>query len=279
MDDVRPKAMGSASLAHPCLKNEIIRLIAIAGAFTLLGLFVRVQFVVFPANLQTQAGPRPWFSFGGNVGTGFFVSADGDIVTAKHVVQGCQVVRVAGDGFEGQTAKVVALDPDDDLALLHINKRPKAILRIAEGRWGTSAKMIEAVVQKQDFGQGTAIGYPGNSASLVTRKVQMPPKIETPDWKHFYRVADGLIESGDSGSPVLYQDGEVAGVLVQVDGRQWTGTAADGTMEGNSGLFVPGPVAELFLQENGVEVGGETATSDRSASIVHVFCFTGMPNW
>jgi S1-C subfamily serine protease len=51
-------------------------------------------------------------------GSGFWVDDTGDLVTARHVVEGCSQVVISGQGLS-QTAKVVALSGTDDVALIH----------------------------------------------------------------------------------------------------------------------------------------------------------------
>jgi len=213
------------------------------------------------------------FSFGLDAGTGFFVSKAGDIVTARHVVQGCRLVRVAGYGFEGQVANLVALDADNDLALLRVAIASPASLMIADGTWGNSKEVIQDSLDRADFGQGKLIGYPGSSVSMVSSNVVLPPLILQEDSK-YYRVVNGLISDGLSGGPVLYQTGEVAGVLIQSDLDQWH-MRTTGGWESKVGLFVPGPVVEGFLKA--AEIVGEGA-GDPTKAIVHIFCFTGLPN-
>ncbi|HEX2779509.1 MAG TPA: trypsin-like peptidase domain-containing protein, partial [Gemmatimonadaceae bacterium] len=54
-------------------------------------------------------------------GSGFVVSRDrGFVLTNKHVVRGCSVLKVRADGGQPRPATVHALDPDDDLALLEL---------------------------------------------------------------------------------------------------------------------------------------------------------------
>lgn len=54
-------------------------------------------------------------------GSGFYVSADGDLVTNAHVVQGCTEAVVVERG----AARIVARDSRNDLALLRLAARPE----------------------------------------------------------------------------------------------------------------------------------------------------------
>jgi len=244
--------------------------------FSVLGFFGFRQ--IQPANLQTQAGPPPFFSTGVNVGTGFFVDQEGDIATAGHVVEVCRAVRVAGDGFDAEPAKVVAIDRGYDVALLRVQIRAPAVLQIAAGIWGNSEKTIRQALRKSEFGSGSTMGYPGWSVSVVTSPVQLPPSVLVENGKggilHFYRAVEGKIVSGQSGSPILYEDGKVAGVLAQGNLEPGVGATTSDGLESKIGYFVAGPIVEAFAGQNGIKLAAKPAGNPH-ASIVHVFCFTG----
>ena len=55
-------------------------------------------------------------------GSGFFVSADGYIVTNNHVVQKAKTVTVTTQDGKTLDAKVVGTDPKTDLALIKVNE-------------------------------------------------------------------------------------------------------------------------------------------------------------
>src|SRR5579864_2382635 len=56
-------------------------------------------------------------------GSGFFISADGYIVTNNHVVQKAKSVSVITDDGKTLDAKVVGTDPKTDLALLKVDQK------------------------------------------------------------------------------------------------------------------------------------------------------------
>src|SRR5215471_502955 len=63
-------------------------------------------------------------------GTGFFVSKDGRLLTNFHVIDSCRQLTVQSGRLTG-TARVVATDAANDLALLATNLKP---VRIADWR-------------------------------------------------------------------------------------------------------------------------------------------------
>ena len=81
------------------------------------------------AEVPSQPQPRqaalepPQVSQGSSVivtGSGFYVSADGDLITNNHVIKGCDEAVVVKHG----AARIMARDTRNDLALLHLAVRP-----------------------------------------------------------------------------------------------------------------------------------------------------------
>ena len=81
---------------------------------------------------QRQERPR---QFGQALGSGFFVSADGYVVTNNHVVDNASEVQVTMDDGETLDAKVIGTDPKTDLALMKVEAAgfPVRQPRAAEG--------------------------------------------------------------------------------------------------------------------------------------------------
>src|SRR5262249_8644357 len=63
-------------------------------------------------------------------GSGFYVSALGDIVTNQHVVEGCAEIRLP----DGSALQVVRIDKANDLALLRSGKPASEFARFRDGR-------------------------------------------------------------------------------------------------------------------------------------------------
>lgn len=70
-----------------------------------------------PVGIDGMLRPRP---AGWNTGTGFFVTSRGTILTAEHVVRGCRGVRVMSGHMRPETARVLALDVANDVAVLEV---------------------------------------------------------------------------------------------------------------------------------------------------------------
>ncbi|MBS4214775.1 MULTISPECIES: S1C family serine protease [Neobacillus] len=139
----------------------------------------------------------------GAKGTGFNIAPDGLIITNEHVVEKSNRVNVHfsnGDSFAG---KVIAKRPEWDLAIVDIEKAKKLpVLSIAvEKEWETWAgeKIIfigNPLAYTQIANEGTFI------SPVLVNGLDIPVMmIEAPIYK------------GNSGSPVINQDGQVIGVI------------------------------------------------------------------
>ena len=134
-------------------------------------------------------------------GSGFFVSADGYIVTNNHVVDHAKTVTVTTQDGKTLNAKVIGTDPKTDLALIKVNEAgdypfvafSKEMPRI--GDW---------VV---------AIGNPYGLGGTVTAGIVSAEGRDIGDgpYDRFIQI-DAPINRGNSGGPTFNMKGEVVGV-------------------------------------------------------------------
>lgn len=140
------------------------------------------------------------------VGTGFFVSNAGHIVTAFHVIRGRSQVLVGPIGpaerRQWRVATVLKTDEVNDLALLQA-KLERPPLTIAS--WGDVPVGLEALV----------IGYPQPFVQGLSKKITLGivngERTETGEQALFQLSAE--VQRGNSGGPVLSPDGVVIGVV------------------------------------------------------------------
>jgi S1-C subfamily serine protease len=142
---------------------------------------------------QTGAGSKM-----DSTGTGFFVSGDGYIATAAHVVDGCSEMR-----SPHLHLKIVAEDKASDVAILSSGEKSPYFIKLRGGR---GPRVGEAVV---------AVGFPlhgllgddiivtgGIVSSLVGMKNDRRDiQISAPT------------QPGNSGGPIVGEDGTLVGVL------------------------------------------------------------------
>jgi serine protease Do len=136
---------------------------------------------------------------GEGVGSGFLVSAT-EIVTAAHVVEGAASVGVVqGDGT--YTAEVVGLDAEKDVALLRVREPiPGHVFEMS----GDMARPGAEVA---------AIGHPlGEPLTITNGSVSRTDKALWPQVQ-----LDVSVSPGNSGGPVVSDDGAVVGVILAKD--------------------------------------------------------------
>lgn len=145
-------------------------------------------------------------------GSGFLVTADGLIVTNKHVVQdtsaGITVTVTDGRQF---TARVVATDPAFDLALLKISAKD---LPVAELGQADDLRVGQGVIAI-----GNALGQFDNTVtagvlSATGRALGSDGQTSLDDLLQ----TDAAINPGNSGGPLVNLSGKVIGVNTAVSG-------------------------------------------------------------
>jgi serine protease Do len=136
------------------------------------------------------------------MGSGFFVSDDGYIVTNNHVIAEADEIQVMfGDG-ETRSAELVGADPATDLAVLRIEPE----MEVTVAPWGDSDAM-------QPGAWTIAIGSPFGLGGTVTVGVLSARSrdIRTGPYDDYLQT-DAAINQGNSGGPLFNGAGEVIGV-------------------------------------------------------------------
>jgi serine protease Do len=135
------------------------------------------------------------------LGSGFFISSDGYIVTNNHVVEHSRIVQVTTDDGRTLDAKVIGTDPKTDLALLKVTEDgsypsvPLAKVTPRVGDW--------VVAIGNPFGLGGTV-----TAGIISARGR---DIGESQYDDFLQV-DAPINKGNSGGPTFNLSGEVVGV-------------------------------------------------------------------
>lgn len=93
------------------------------------------------------------------VGTGSFISSDGKVLTAFHVVDDAKSLEITYAGKPYTSITVLAVDPDDDLALLKINDSD------------LHPTYIDLATSAPDFVGGEAVTIYGHSAQVFNQTI------------------------------------------------------------------------------------------------------------
>ena len=140
------------------------------------------------------------------LGSGFIISADGEIVTNHHVIDGAEKVLVKlSDGRELE-ATVVGSDPMTDIALLRVD----AAEDLPAIAFGTSDEMRPG---DEVFAVGNPFGLGGTVTSGIVSATSR--NINSGPYDDFIQT-DAAINRGNSGGPLFNNAGEVIGVNTSI---------------------------------------------------------------
>jgi S1-C subfamily serine protease len=138
-------------------------------------------------------------------GTAFFVTWEGHLVTNHHVVRDASRVQVQVEEGEFLDARVVELDLENDLALLHVEaiRRPLRVRKTATIERGQEV---------------FTLGYPmialqGNEQKATFGRVNSLTGMQGD--RRFTQI-DVPIQPGNSGGPLINTRGEVVGVVTSM---------------------------------------------------------------
>lgn len=143
-------------------------------------------------------------------GSGFIVSADGIVVTNKHVVSDTEAdyTIFLNDGTK-KPAKVLARDPIQDLAVLKIEGANLPFVRLGDSSVANIGQTAIAI--------GNALGEFRNTVSVgvisgLHRSVIATGSASGPESLEELIQTDAAINPGNSGGPLLTINGEVIGI-------------------------------------------------------------------
>jgi putative serine protease PepD len=171
----------------------------------------------------TNNGASPFESPGGTAqGTGFVIDSQGNIVTNAHVVSGASSVKVTMRDGKTYTGRIVGTDETTDIAVVHIDAPADSLHPLSFGD-SEAVSVGETVV---------AIGNPFGLEDTVTAGIvsALDRTITSPNNRPITGViqTDAAINHGNSGGPLLNDQGQVIGVTSQI--------YADSQTSGNVGI-------------------------------------------
>lgn len=136
-------------------------------------------------------------------GSGFFISADGYVVTNNHVIDGAEDITVALSDGRDFDAEIVGTDPETDLAVLRVN---------ADARFDFVDLDRDLDIRVGDWvvAMGNPFGLGGSATTGIISAMgrQMGP---TQAYTDFLQT-DASINRGNSGGPMFDLNGNVVGV-------------------------------------------------------------------
>ncbi len=168
-------------------------------------------------------------------GTGFAVSANGDLLTNDHVTAGCS--RLTVDGHE---AVLKATDKTFDLALLHVpSLKTPDFAMFAENPAPLNSDVTVAgypltgLLSGLNVTRGSVTAMKGIGGDSTRMQISAP------------------VQPGNSGGPAMNAYGHVVGVVTAKLDAQRVADAI-GDIPQNVNFAVRGSMAKLFLHQNGI---------------------------
>lgn len=132
-------------------------------------------------------------------GTGFFISADGKLITNNHVIENAHsiIAKTENDAMY-YVQGVLASSTENDTALLQVKAKEVPFLKLGESTKSQIGERVAVI--------GSPLGLEGTlSEGIISAKRELSGRTE---WLQI----SAAISPGSSGSPVLNTNGEVIGV-------------------------------------------------------------------
>ncbi len=137
-----------------------------------------------------------------SMGTCFYVSPTGHIVTNHHVVDGAKVVSITDSSGSQVTAKVVKVDFNNDLVVLHapaenhayLSFSPLGSLEIGQEIFTMGYPVSDILGQEPKYTNGVVSSQTGYSGAANVFQMTVP------------------IQPGNSGGPIVNRQGQVVGI-------------------------------------------------------------------
>jgi serine protease Do len=185
-------------------------------------------------------------------GTGFFITADGYILTNNHLVEKDKTTRVIVTTLAGKEydAEIVGADPGTDLALLKVKVKDLPFADLGDSSLVKVGEWVLAI--------GNPLGMEHTvTAGIVSYKGR---SIDTQSYQDFIQT-DAAINRGNSGGPLINMKGEVVGINSNIV------TAGFGS-SGNIGIgfAIPSDIAKkviVQLKEKGKVIRGRLGVGIR----------------
>ena len=174
-------------------------------------------------------------------GTAFYVSQAGHLITNAHVVEGCWVASIAPSGVPKGTARVLARDAVNDLALLETTMKPtewarfRRHVRLGENVYAFGFPLSGFLSTSGNFTSGNVTAEAGPKDDARILQVSAP------------------VQVGNSGGPLLDRTGQVVGVVVSTLNALVAFAVAKDIPQ-NVNFAIKSNIVELFLETQGVQL-------------------------
>jgi serine protease Do len=169
------------------------------------------------------------------LGSGVIVSPDGYILTANHVVNGADEIKVAiaGEKNKEYTAKVIGTDPRTDVAVLKIDATGLSAITLADSDQLEIGDVVLAIGNPFGIGQTVTMG-------IISGLGRHGYGINGANGYEDFIQTDAAINPGNSGGALVDAEGRLVGI------NTWIATRSGGS-EG-VGFAVPVNMARRSME-------------------------------
>jgi len=165
-----------------------------------------------------------------SLGSGFVIDRAGHIVTNYHVIAGAQKVQVSFSSQDQLAATVVGSDKSTDVAVLKIDAHSRALTPLPLG--DSDAVRVGDPVYAIGNPFGLDRTFTAGVVSAVGRQITAPNNSPVENAIQ----TDAAINHGNSGGPLLNDEGRVIGVTSQIQ------TGSNDASSGNVGVGFAIPI-------------------------------------
>ncbi len=185
-------------------------------------------------------------------GSGFFLDADGHLVTNNHVIKGAHSIVVTLHDGSAYRGEIVGVDAELDIAVVKIDGHGR---RFDPVRWGPSDELQTG---QTVFALGNPFGLEGTLTAGLVSGLRRPMETQSGFLVSNLIQTDAAINPGNSGGPLLDSDGLVVGMNVMIVSPTGASVGigfalpADTVLRVSEQLIVEGRVTRGWIEIAGV---------------------------
>jgi serine protease Do len=164
-------------------------------------------------------------------GSGFFISASGELLTNNHVIEDADKIEVQLSDGERYEAEIVGRDPATDVALIKVSEpdREFPYLRLGDAERLRVGEWVMAVGNPLNMDHTVTVGVVSAKGRVLG--------LSDSSFENFIQT-DAAINFGNSGGPLVNLSGEVVGINTAINARGQ-----------NLGFAVPVNIANQILDQ------------------------------
>ena len=174
-------------------------------------------------------------------GTGMIVTSSGEVLTNNHVVEDATSISVSLPHHGRYAAKVIGVDPTEDVALIQIEHAPKDLPYVTLGNSSAVSIGQSVVAIGNAYGLGGSPSVATGTVAALGRTITAsdPSPTTSSELLHNLIETSAQIAAGDSGGPLLNSSGQVIGM----------DTAEESGQGGTLGFAIPINTARTIIEQ------------------------------